>query len=42
VSAVPYVVGAYAGVFCLFGLWVSIMMRHARRRRRELDELEHR
>ena len=41
-SAVPYVVGAYAGVFCLFAVWVSIMMRHARRRRRELDELEQR
>ena len=41
-SAVPYVVGAYAGVVCLFGLWVAIMMRHARRRRRELDELEQR
>jgi hypothetical protein len=42
VSAAPYVVGAYAGVFCLFGVWGAIMMRHARRRRRELDELEQR
>ncbi|HEY1276901.1 MAG TPA: hypothetical protein VGF25_18480 [Thermoleophilaceae bacterium] len=41
-SAVPYVVGAYAGVACLFVLWGSIMMRHARRRRRELDRLEQR
>lgn len=41
-SAVPYVAGAYSGVLGLFAVWVVIMLRHTRRRQRQLDELERR
>jgi hypothetical protein len=42
VSVAPYVAAAYLAVLGLFGVWATIMMRHTRRRRRQLDELERR